>query len=155
MLKLKPFEQSRGMCGVASLKIVLHYFGVEKTESELAKLSGANAKTGTKLSGILKAAQKLGFKARFKDLAVFTDIKNALDRKIPVIVDWFSKSDGHYSVVCGLDARYIYLMDPEFARMRKFTRAYFKRVWFDFPGDYIKTKNDVIMRRMIVIEPIK
>ena len=40
MLKVKPFQETlhKGMCGPASLKIALDYFGVVKTEKELAAL---------------------------------------------------------------------------------------------------------------------
>jgi predicted double-glycine peptidase len=42
MLEVKPFQETlhEGMCGPASLKIVLDYFGVNKTENELADLMG-------------------------------------------------------------------------------------------------------------------
>ena len=82
-----------------------------------------------------------------------SDIKKYLDKKTPVIIDWFNKDDGHYSVVVRLDKKHICLMDPELADIRKLDRATFKRIWFDFPGDFMKRKNDVIIRRMIVIEP--
>ena len=38
MLKIKPFQETlhADMCGPASLKIVLDYYGVSKTEKELA-----------------------------------------------------------------------------------------------------------------------
>jgi len=155
MLKLKPFRQTPGFCGPASLKMVLEYFGLNKTEKELAKLSGTNPEKGTTLFGIIKAARKLEFRASHKDLAQFTDIQKLLNKKIPVIIDWFHEDCGHYSVAVGLDTKYIYLMDPELAAIRKIDRATFKRIWFDFPGDFIKTKTDVIIRRMIVIEPTK
>ena len=43
-------------------------------------------------------------------------------------------SDGHYSVVCGLDDKNIYLQDPEIGSMRKLDREDFMTVWFDFTG---------------------
>ncbi|MCX6765192.1 MAG: hypothetical protein NT148_01485, partial [Candidatus Nealsonbacteria bacterium] len=59
-------------------------------------------------------------------------------------------ADGHYSVVIGLDDKFIYLQDPEIGRMRKIKRYDFMRVWFDFKGDYIKP-NELIIRQIIVI----
>ena len=29
----------------------------------------------------------------------------------------------------------------------------FRRLWFDFPGDFIKRRKDLIIRRMIVVHP--
>lgn len=85
-----------------------------------------------------------------------------LDKKVPVIVDWFTKgrqdysesevSDGHYSVVAGLDDKHIYLQDPEIGRIRKLERDDFMRVWFDFKGNYIKPKELIIRQMIIIIE---
>jgi hypothetical protein len=45
----------------------------------------------------------------------------------------------------------IYLKDPEFSKTRVLKLQTFKRVWFDFPGEFLRTKNDIIIRRLIVI----
>ncbi len=140
---------------MASLKMVLDYFGCQKSEAELIKLIGATTGQGTSAQGIKKAVQKLGFSVRVKDNADFQDIKYWLVKKVPLIVDWFStfgEVEGHYSVVVGLDKNFIYLQDPEIARVRKMEREDFKRVWFDFAGDFIKNKNDLILRRLLVLE---
>ncbi len=157
MLPVKPYRQKAGLCGVASLKMVLDYFGLQKSEAELEKLTGANAQKGTSLEGIKKAAQQFGFLVDIKDEADFGDIKFWLDKKVPLIVDWFSVYggyiEGHYSVVIGLDKNYIYMQDPEIAKIRKIKRKDFKRVWFDFDGDFIRDKNNLILRRLIIIKP--
>lgn len=161
-LNLKPFQETlrQSYCGPASLKIVLSYYGVAKTEKELAKLSDWNKELGVSGAGIKKAAEKLGFKVAIKNNSNFSDIKKWLEKKTPVIVDWFTRgrsdygdadiADGHYSVVCGLDARYVYLQDPEIGKIRKLSRENFKKVWFDFSGKYISRKN-LIIRQMIAI----
>ncbi len=151
MLPVKPYQQTADFCGVASLKMVLDYFGVKINEPELIKFTGATAQKGTSAKGIKKAARKLGFLVRIKDRADLADIKYWLDKKIPPIVAWFSEDDGHYSVVAGLDKKFIYLQDPEIAACRKMERKDFKRLWFDFEGNFIKSPKDVILRRSIVI----
>ena len=76
-------------------------------------------------------------------------------------MDWFtqgrkdypeeiSSADGHYSVVCGLNDDYIFLQDPEIGGIRKMKRDVFKRVWFDFKGEYIKP-DELIIRQIIAI----
>ncbi len=147
MLPVKLYRQKAGLCGVASLKMVLDYFGLQKSEAELEKLTGANAQKGTSLEDIKKAAQQFGFLVDIKDEADFGDIKFWLDKKVPLIVE------GHYSVVIGLDKNYIYMQDPEIAKIRKIKRKDFKRVWFDFDGDFIRDKNNLILRRLIIIKP--
>lgn len=152
MLKVKAFKQRTGFCGPASLKMVLDYFGLKKSEKELAKLSGTTKARGVEAENLLKVAKKLGFKGFIKDFSEISDIKKyVLKKKIPVIVDWFSGTDGHYSVVVDINKKNIYLQDPEIERVRTLNLKTFKRVWFDFPGDFLKSKNEIIIRRMLVL----
>lgn len=162
MLKIKPFQETlnAGMCGPASLKIVLKYYGVEANERGLAELSGASLKLGTEEKGITKAAKHFGFKVKIKSKSTFKDIEKYLNDGIPVIVDWFSRGrsdysdsyvpDGHYSVVCGLDDKNIYLQDPEIGKIRKVEREDFMTVWFDFTKKYINP-DELIIRQLIAI----
>jgi len=162
ILKIKPFQETlnAGMCGPASLKIVLDYYGLDKSEKELAQLCQHDKNLGVDDEGIKRAAEKLDFKVKIKNNSNFKDIEKWLDKKVPVIVNWFTKgrqdylesevADGHYSVVCGLDEKYIYLQDPEIGKIRKIKRDDFMRVWFDFKGEYIKP-SELIVRQIIAI----
>ena len=162
MLKLKPFQETlyASMCGPASLKMVLGYYGIEKSEKELAKLCKVDKNLGVNDRDIKKVAEQLGFKVVIKNNSTFKDIEKWLDKNVPVIVDWFTKgrqeysesetADGHYSVVAGLDEKHIYLQDPEIGKIRKLKRDDFMRVWFDFEGSYMKL-NELIIRQIIVI----
>ncbi|MCX6764172.1 MAG: C39 family peptidase [Candidatus Nealsonbacteria bacterium] len=125
ILNVKSFQETlhADMCGPASLKIVLDYYGTKKSEQELAWLTGLVPGLGIDDKSILKAAESLGFKAQIKNGSTFDDIEEWLKKGVPVIVDWFTRgrcdyndsklADGHYSVVFGLDDEYIYLQDPE------------------------------------------
>lgn len=162
ILKVEPFQETLhiSMCGPASLKIVLKFLGIEKTEKDLAKMTGWNKRLGVDGQGIKNAAEKLGFKVEMSDKNDFRDIQKWLKRGVPVIVNWFTRgrsdysdseiADGHYSVVAGLDRTFIYLQDPELGKIRKIKRHDFLRVWFDFRGDYMK-RGELIIRRIIAI----
>jgi len=162
MLKVRPFQETlnAGMCGPASLKIVLKYFGVEASEQELAELSGASLKLGTDDKGIARAGKHFGFRVKIKNKSTFRDIEKYLDADIPVIVDWFSRgrsdypdscaADGHYSVACGIDDEHIYLQDPEIGKVRKMKKEDFAAVWFDFAGRRIEP-GELIIRQLIAI----
>jgi len=162
MIKVNPFQETlnAGMCGPASLKIVLTYYGIDKEEKELAKLCGTKKDLGTDDQGIKRAAEGMGFKVKIKNNSNFEDIEKWLEKKVPVIVNWFTRgrmdcidsdvADGHYSVVCGLDDKNIYLQDPETGGMRKIDKEDFMTVWFDFIGKYIKS-NELIIRQIIAI----
>lgn len=163
MLSAKPFQETLhgSFCGPASLKMVLDYYGVEKSEEELAKLTNKDDDLGISSQDIKKAAESFGFKVKIKDFATYEDIQEWLDKGVPVIVDWFFRgrydydedavADGHNSVVVGLDKEYIYLQDPEVGRIRKINREDFYRVWFDFSSDHIEKWKDMVIRQMVVI----
>lgn len=148
------------MCGPASLKMVFDYYGIEKLEAEIAKLCGTTEELGTDDQGMKKAAESIGFKVEIKDNSTFEDIQKWLHKKIPVVVNWFTRgridyteeevSDGHYSVVVGLDDEFIYLQDPEIGKLRRIKRDDFMKVWFDFRGEYIKP-DKLIIRQIIAV----
>jgi predicted double-glycine peptidase len=162
MLDVKPFQETlhADMCGPATLKVIFDYYGVNKTEKELAELTDVVTGLGIDDMSIAKAAKSLGFKVEIKNDATFEDIESWLKKGVPVIVDWFTKgrpdyddsevADGHYSAVIGLDDEFIYLQDPEMGSVRKLDRDDFMRVWFDFRGEYLKL-DELIVRQLIAI----
>jgi len=153
MLNINPFRQKPGYCGPASLKIVLGFYGIKITEKKLVEISGCTKSRGIGAEGLVRAAQELGFRAKIKDFSDLKDINEWVNRKkIPVIVDWFAFEGGHYSVVSGIDEENIYLEDPSLGYRRAMKLTTFKRLWFDFPNDYLKSKSELIIRRMIVID---
>jgi predicted deacylase len=133
--------------------MVLGFFGVKVTEKKLVEISGCSPSRGIGAEGLVRAAQALGFRGKIRDFSDLKDIDEWINRKkIPVIVDWFAFEGGHYSVVSGIDKENIYLEDPSLGHRRAMKLTTFKRLWFDFPNDYLKSKNELIIRRMIVID---
>lgn len=155
MLNITPFRQKPGYCGPASLKMVLDYFGVKITEKKMVEITGCTITRGVDAEGLVRAARELGFHATINDFSDLKDIGDWVNRKkIPVIVDWFAFEGGHYSVVSGIDKENIYLEDPSLGHRRAMKLTTFKRLWFDFPNAYLKSKSELIIRRMIVIEKV-
>ncbi len=162
MLDVKHFQETlhADMCGPATLKIIFGFYGVNKTEQELARMTGVVKGIGINDKAIEKAAMSLGFKVKIKNEATYSDIEGWLKRGVPVIVDWFTRgrsdyddaemADGHYSAVIGLDEKFIYLQDPEIGGVRKIDRDDFMRVWFDFEGKVLKL-DELIIRQIIAI----
>ena len=159
MIKLKPFRQTPGFCGPASLKMVLDYYGISVSEKELARMARYSEKKGTSISGLRRAARRFGLYSFAKDNCSLKDLEFYIKKKIPVIVDWFFEDDGHYSVVVNINKKEVVLMDPVlrkvliFVRRRRFPLDVFFRIWFDFPGDYINKKSSLSLRSMVVIAP--
>jgi ABC-type bacteriocin/lantibiotic exporter with double-glycine peptidase domain len=164
MLRTRSFKQSKMMCGPASLKVVAMYFGIRKSERELARLCKANTTIGTLGKDLAAAARAIGFNATIIDKSDFKTIQYWLNKDVPVIVDWMSPGQsrpvnkskmagGHYSVVVGLTPTHIVLEDPGIGQKRKIERKKFLSVWFDFDYEYMKKKSDLILRRLIVVQP--
>lgn len=154
MMNVKPFRQKPGYCGPASLKIVLEVYGCRKSEKKLVELSGCSTAGGVGAEGLQKAAETLGFKCFFKDYSELSDIRRFIKKGIPVIVDWFDDG-GHYSVVTGMDKENIYMQDPGLGYERAMKLKDFKTSWFDFPNSFLRSKDELIIRRMIVVYPKK
>lgn len=99
LLNVKPFQEKLncGYCGPASLKILLSYYGINKTEDELAEMmAGYSKELGASDQDIKNAAKKLGFKVKIKNNSSFKDIENWLKKDVPVVVDWFTKGRSDY-----------------------------------------------------------
>ncbi|MBU0648711.1 C39 family peptidase [Patescibacteria group bacterium] len=134
MIGLKPFKQSKGYCGPASLKMVLSAYGINKSENYLAKLTKSSRRKGCDEKNILKAAEKLGFRGYVKQNSSIKELRNLVKKGIPVIVDWFSPEEaGHYSIVVGFEKDKIILADPHFGKIKKHKIKWFKERWFDLP----------------------
>jgi len=153
MIKIKPFRQTAGLCGPASLKMILDYYGVPVTESALAKISGTSRTKGASKEGLVKAAKHFGFKVFFKEKSSLGDLRRFIKKGVPVIVDWFLEDDGHYSVAVDINQKEITLVDPSLGGARKMSLEKFQRLWFDFPGKSIKDSKDLVLRLMIVVTP--
>lgn len=166
MIHVPAFEQSNtSTCGPACLRMVLAYYGLEKTEKELAERCKHTFEKGCKTEDMKWAAESYGFSATVKSYASFEEIQECVNQRVPVIVDWFTGGvnpgmsdtpNGHSSVVVGLDEEKIHLLDPENGEIRHLTREAFLRCWFDWAStDYLHYVEQLILRQMLVIKPKK
>ena len=82
----EPFQQtSQRNCSAACLKMVLSYYGLNKSEDELTDLIGIKH-NGAEGDKIVSAAEKLNFKAQWKELKVSEAIQ-LLNEGTPIIAD--------------------------------------------------------------------
>lgn len=154
-MDIVPFRQKPGCCGPASLKIVLGHYGVTVSEKRLTALSGCSPSRGVGPDGMKRAAEALGFRCTVRDGADLADLRRYVRRGVPVIVDWFAFLGGHYAVVFDMDRENIYMQDPALGHRRAMRLKQFKLLWFDFPLPFLRSGKDLILRRMLVVEPKK
>ncbi len=104
---------------------------------------------GTQPAGILRVARSYGLRAEMKEGCTVEDLKHALDRGIPAIVDiqawteapaagfsWSSDwEDGHYVVAVGIDKDNLYVEDPSLLGSRGIIPLNeFVNRWHDYEG---------------------
>lgn len=154
-LPIKPHKQKPSYCGPACLKMLFAHQGIHETQKTIGAIAGTTFERGTSLAGMRQAAEHFGFVLKHKDKSGFADIERLLAQGIAPIVDWFLETEGHYSVVVGLDEKYIYLQDPYIGKKRRIDRKTFYGVWFDFPGDFIKDPNQMYLRRLMYLQKKK
>jgi ABC-type bacteriocin/lantibiotic exporter with double-glycine peptidase domain len=144
-LRMIPFMQAPGLCGPASLKIALSYFGKDFSEEELAKLAGASADYGTDHEPMIGALNALGATVFEKAGGTIDELKHFIQKeRLPVIVGWWScyganpdfqntmEDEGHFSVIYHISDQYVYLMDPAAdACLSRLTLKKFLSLWFD------------------------
>lgn len=127
MVIIKDFPELRQIyeydCGASALQSVLMYYGFDIREGQVMKLARTAKKEGTAPDNILKAAMKLGLKAKSIAPMSLDELFAFLDKGQPVIIAlqaWSRKpkdysnswTDGHYVVAIGYDSRRVYFEDP-------------------------------------------
>ena len=135
-------------CGACSLQAVLAYWGRPVDERELMQQLETSEAVGTYPEDLVRVAGDMGFRAAVKEnvtldeLAAFTRDGRPVIALLqgwrssgdatPVEEDW---SNGHWVVVLGVDATYVYFQDP-YARMSKafVPRETFEAHWHQAMG---------------------
>lgn len=119
-----PFYYQRGTygCGLASLKMVMDYYGKKKTLHGIKAACEISGR-GAFLSDLATGAEMLGFCT----LVIRCDI-NDLEHKItlPAIALW---NNNHYIVIYNIDEEWVYVADPALGKLN-YSYNDFKNGWY-------------------------
>ena len=155
ILPVPSYRNTPGYCGPSCLRMIFAYHGIRTSEVAIARVARATRAHGASEKQIAAAARHYGFHAQVKDHSTLKDLAKHLKSGHPVIVDWFSIDEGHYSVVIGMDRTHVLLRDPQRIGLTRIKKQVFKKVWFDFKEKVPLSKQSLITRRMILIEKKK
>ena len=105
------------------------------------RFCSSTKKEGTSYKGMIKGAKKTGGFVFVKKNGTIKELEYFIKKeKLPVIINWFDKDDGHYSVAVGIDGKNIITADPiNGKRERRLDRKAFPNIWFDFVGKKNRT----------------
>ncbi len=130
MLQLLPVPLVRQAypysCGAAALLSVLYYYDRHQgPESSLYAALAMTESDGTQPERLVETATSYGLTAEFRQNVTSAEVRSALHRDEPVILDiqawmddptsvrWLETwNEGHYVVAVGMDDQNVYLMDP-------------------------------------------
>jgi ABC-type bacteriocin/lantibiotic exporter with double-glycine peptidase domain len=132
MKPLFPVRQTPGLCGPATLKILLQHHDKEYSEDELAKLCQVTPDTATSHDKLIQGAKAVGGTVEVKKDATLADLRGFIENEIPVMVGWHNNGGDHYGVVYEIGKLKVFMMDPETeSGIRILPIPEFETDWFD------------------------
>ncbi len=115
MINVPYFEQETPFtCGPAALNMLFLFYGLKKTEEELAVRLHTNTDNGTLQRDMIRVAREESFYVFENDNSSMVEIGGLLKQRVPVIVHFIepSENDSHYAVVVQVDSTHLMLNDP-------------------------------------------
>jgi predicted double-glycine peptidase len=147
----------------ASLQAVLSYWGEDLREGDLMERLHTTEESGTSPLEIVRVAGELGLNATMELGLTIDDLASSVRNGVPVIIvaqawtennsasfswaeDW---EDGHYMVVIGVDASFVYLEDPAMLGSRgTIPIGEFNARWHDFLGTAPSAPGTILLEHM-------
>jgi predicted double-glycine peptidase len=144
------FQSTSYSCGAAAVQSVLAYWGKEVHENDLWHALGTSAQLGTAPENMLCVLRSYGLNAQMHEGTTVGEIRAALSRKVPVILDiqawpeaplhgqsWEKDwEDGHYVVAIGTDDANLYVEDPSLLACRGYIPLKeLESRWHDYEGN--------------------
>lgn len=161
-LRVPVFGQREAECGNTSLKSVMWHLGRRFSARALGRMAGMNDE-GTNHVGLVEAARRAGASVYERERGSIAELRWFLARGHPAIIGWWTMGEGdqhfdprwtlaqrreldcgHFSVVSGIDATRVLLMDPQWVpkgnRLCVLGRVWMpiselQRVWYDTDTD--------------------
>lgn len=132
MKPLFPVRQTPGLCGPATLKIILQHHNKEYSEDELAKLCKVTPNTATSHEKIIEGTKAVGGIVEAKSGATMDMLRDYIENEIPVMVGWRDDKGDHYGVIYEIGKLKVFMMDPETeSGIRIMTIPDFEAAWHD------------------------
>ncbi|MBL0217212.1 MAG: C39 family peptidase [Myxococcales bacterium] len=157
LLDVPVLRQATGYeCGNTALASVMQYLGAPRSPAEIAMLARTTP-DGTDHANLVAAARATGATVIEKENGTLDEIAAFVARGLPVIVGWWplgpgdedwqpgwspaerrARDCGHFSVIHGITATGVVLMDPEVGSY-ELTFEAFDRAWYDTDTEhYVK-----------------
>lgn len=126
---LRSFNQeTNNDCGPAALATLSSLVYV----AWLGKLAGTTNHFGTFPEGLMMAAKGIGFKITSKEGMTLDDLRQTIDKGLPVLIGVQMHKGGHYIVMCGYGLGTFQYLDPGEEGPQTIGYEEIDKIWFDW-----------------------
>jgi ABC-type bacteriocin/lantibiotic exporter with double-glycine peptidase domain len=126
------YQETIWTCGPASMRMVLEYFGIKKSEYKLVKWMRANKIIGTRVKAFPKIAERFGLNYVIMRNATIDDLRRYYKQGFKIIILFFEREekDSHYAVIKSITKKYITFLDPSYGPEHVYKLKTFARYWY-------------------------
>lgn len=124
-------QSTEWTCGPAAMRMALATIGIRRTETQLIRAMGTNRRWGTPNRSFPLTCEHLKLDYVVRRKSTLRALRDLLDEEYVVIVCYtpVDENFGHYSVVRGIGAKEISLVDPLRGPGERYTRREFLDLW--------------------------
>ena len=155
--KITPIKQrDASACGPTSIEMVLKYFDIPHTVSDIAKVTNYKKEGGIYNKRLVSVLQHYGLKTKVLKNAFWEKLIELNTKDSVIILSWMLEGYiGHLSVLDKVDKDHIYLAEPTTGGILKIGKIKFLRLWLDYEAKtevpmYPESKLDIQLRWMCV-----
>ncbi len=118
-------------CGPAIARVILHYFGVKPSISDLIKQL-RTTRAGTENRYIISLFKRNNIKFFHKKNSSISEIRRYLKNYWIIVAYWIPvHNEAHYSIIKKMNSKRIYFHDTWFGLNHSYTLNYFLKNWHD------------------------
>jgi predicted double-glycine peptidase len=125
-------------CGAAVAQMVLHFYGIIRSESDLMSELRTNSETGTAHEDLIAILVDNSLYCYVNAGSSIEEMEYFLGRSLPCVVHYLEpdNDEGHYAVAIGVKDGHVVLNDPWHGERFRLTRSEFERRWSDERNRY-------------------
>ncbi|MBI3331776.1 C39 family peptidase [Candidatus Peregrinibacteria bacterium] len=135
-LQIPYYRQSHPFsCGAACSRMLLAFFGIQKSEKAIMTAMGTNERRGTARGSFTAMFRRAGLKCRAYTKATMRDLRASLERGMPALLLIFDPTGdkwGHYAVAVGLERGRVLMHDPANGKYFGLSQKELSKRWLGF-----------------------
>ncbi|MEF3691656.1 MAG: cysteine peptidase family C39 domain-containing protein [Candidatus Moraniibacteriota bacterium] len=144
-------------CGASALQSVLAYYNIDVREELIIKYLKTNSKNGTSIKNMTQVLKKFNLKFESRKMTIM-EIKDYINKKIPVLILLRAWDDDHWVVAIGYNKEKIIFEDPYSIKRSFLKNKEFLKKWHtneidsEFPnhGIAVFSKKPILIKDEII-----